>query len=123
MELVPCSLMVARVLRRLHDTTRELFVLVMREGVRDTTGQREREKEGEGRGRERKRVEEEEERKREHEISHIPHWQMRTARVVDGFPGQPRGRRFRDRGGRVKPAALDRASDLLLTTDDGKCRH
>jgi len=42
MELVPCSLMVARVLRRLHDTTRELFVLVMREGVRDTTRQRKR---------------------------------------------------------------------------------
>ena len=65
--------MVARVLRRLHDTTRELFVLVMREGVRNTTGQREKER---GKG----------QRKREHEISHIPHWQMRTARVVDGFP-------------------------------------
>lgn len=69
----PCSLMVAHVLRRLHDTTRELFVLVMREGVRDTTGQRVRMRET------------------EREIPHIPHWQMRTARVVDGFPGQPRG--------------------------------
>lgn len=65
MELVPCSLMVARVLRRLHDTTRELFVLVMREGVRDTTGQREREKEGRGRGRERERGWRERKRKRE----------------------------------------------------------
>jgi len=35
-----CWLMVARVLRRLHDTTGELSVLVMREGVRDTTEQR-----------------------------------------------------------------------------------
>lgn len=45
--------MVARVLRRLHDTTRELFVLVMREGVRNTTEARikgtERERERKGR--------------------------------------------------------------------------
>lgn len=71
--------MVARVLRRLHDTTRELFVLVMREGVRDTTVQRREEGREEGRRK----------GEREKEKGNTSHTgrRVRTARVVDGFGG------------------------------------
>jgi len=55
--------MAARVLRRLRDTTGELFVLVMREGVRDTTEQGTSETEMVG------------------EAFYIAHRQMGTARV------------------------------------------
>lgn len=86
--------MVARVLRRLHDTTRELFVLVMREGVRDTTVQRKR---GRVKERERKGI-------------HLADENRKSCRRI--WKGSHERRGFRVHVGRVESTGL---SNSLLT--------